>query len=141
MNKIFQNNQFYISNNKDDLIWIFQKLKNKISIDTDVFIKAYNDIHNTNISDLNDIPIENLKDIIIKTQVLVSHICSINTIILKVWEKNIDEKFMFDSSRVSEFLKNLAASNYISSDILISYINDRKKYILSFLEKSDKEQE
>jgi len=105
----------------------------RINVWEDIFIQSLNWSTWSNYNTIEDVPNELLPELVRITKSLIIHVIALNTIVKQVWEENIDSNFNFSSKTCSDFVKQIASTNEISSDIVIRYVKDKKSYIDSLL--------
>lgn len=105
----------------------------RLKLDEKAFMLSLNSVVWKEYKDLDDIPSDLIPDLVVATRSMVLHVIWLNTIVEKIWIKNITPDFEFSTSNSSEFVRILASNWEITSSILKKYIMNRRQYIESLL--------
>lgn len=110
----------------------------KLWIEESEYIALLNEITKKSYTSLSEISFDTIDRLVDITRNLVLHISSLNTIVSQIWVDKIDADFEFSTKNTDNFSSKLASNYQISSQDVISYVRDRKWYVIWLLKPKDK---
>lgn len=115
--------------------WLRKDIK-RLWIEEEFFIDCLNKTIDLNITNLEEIPKDKLKEIEKLVKDIVFHIISLNTVVSLIWEEKIWENFDFSLQTCPKKAYKIAWANKLLPSQVTDYIRDRQLYVRNLLEPS-----